>query len=209
MPCGMSPVMQRGLGTKPFNAGSVRRTATREAYFGEAVAILDSEGFDALCVRSIVERLGVTKGSFYHHFKNWDDFVLGFLDAWEDDQTDRIISLAEQTGTPAERTESFRRLAARIPHATEAALRAWSQKNTFVNTALRRVDRRRHSFCARMFTQLVGDETQGELFAWSAMAIMVGAQQMLENPTEDKVYEMFGVVQTAMTVARREEKQRG
>lgn len=42
-----------------------------------ALAIIDAEGLDALTIRRLGEELGVNGASFYHHFQNKDEIVVG------------------------------------------------------------------------------------------------------------------------------------
>ena len=49
-------------------------------YFEAARAILKKEGFSQLDVRTLSSWLGVSTGSFYHHFKGREDFLNAFFD---------------------------------------------------------------------------------------------------------------------------------
>src|SRR4249919_2412241 len=62
---------------------------TREALIAAGVAAFAEEGIDAPSLDSICARAGYTRGAFYVHFKDRDDFLIavmeraigGFLDA--------------------------------------------------------------------------------------------------------------------------------
>jgi TetR/AcrR family tetracycline transcriptional repressor len=53
---------------------------TREVVLREALALLDDEGFDALTMRRLSERLGVVPMALYRHVANKDDLILGVID---------------------------------------------------------------------------------------------------------------------------------
>ena len=53
---------------------------TREAVLREALALLDDEGFDALTMRRLSDRLGVVPMALYRHVANKDDLILGVID---------------------------------------------------------------------------------------------------------------------------------
>jgi AcrR family transcriptional regulator len=66
--------------------GAVHRTdqprprLTREVVLAEAMALLDDEGYDALTMRRLAERLGVVPMAVYRHVTNKDDLVDAMLD---------------------------------------------------------------------------------------------------------------------------------
>lgn len=53
---------------------------TREFVLREALALLDEEGFGALTMRRLAERLGVVPMAIYRHVANKDDLVTGVID---------------------------------------------------------------------------------------------------------------------------------
>jgi TetR/AcrR family transcriptional regulator, tetracycline repressor protein len=50
---------------------------SKRAALEAALAIIDTEGIDALSIRRLAERLGVNGASLYHHFQNKDEIVVG------------------------------------------------------------------------------------------------------------------------------------
>lgn len=47
-------------------------------------------------IDELVKKLGVTKGSFYWHFKNRDDFIRKLLDYWESSSTQIVFDEMEE-----------------------------------------------------------------------------------------------------------------
>src|SRR5258705_11294431 len=66
---------------------------TKEEYYDAALEVLAQLGFKGLNIGVLCKRLGVTSGSFYHHFGSWQGFVAAVLDFWENRQ---IVGLREQ-----------------------------------------------------------------------------------------------------------------
>ena len=115
-------------------------------------AALAVGGFEALRVEPLAERLGVTKGSFYHHFADRRALHVAMLDAWERrGTTDIIDDVDAEAATPAER---LRRLAHRTlrpdpaKDAIENAIRAWAATDDVAAAAMSRVDERRVEYTA-------------------------------------------------------------
>lgn len=59
-------------------------TLTREAWADAALDALARGGPKAVAVEPIARELGVTKGSFYHHFSGRDELIRAALARWED-----------------------------------------------------------------------------------------------------------------------------
>jgi AcrR family transcriptional regulator len=54
----------------------------REAWLEAALEVLARQGQAKLRVETLARQLGVTKGSFYHHFKNREAFLKALLAYW-------------------------------------------------------------------------------------------------------------------------------
>ena len=61
-----------------------RKFAAQRERIAEAVKVLGEAGLDALAVEPLSLRLGVTKGSFYWHFKDRRDLQNAVLDLWKE-----------------------------------------------------------------------------------------------------------------------------
>lgn len=68
-----------------------------------AYSAIAEGGVDAVAVEPLAKRLGVTKGSFYWHFKNRDALLEATLKRWEEEATEAVISAAELVADPRER----------------------------------------------------------------------------------------------------------
>ncbi|MBN2027430.1 MAG: TetR/AcrR family transcriptional regulator [Actinobacteria bacterium] len=49
---------------------------TRQAIFETAIALFAKRGYDKVTIDDICEKVGVTKGAFYNHFKSKDQIIL-------------------------------------------------------------------------------------------------------------------------------------
>jgi AcrR family transcriptional regulator len=49
---------------------------TRQAIFDTAITLFAKKGYDKVTVDDICEKVGVTKGAFYNHFKSKDQIIL-------------------------------------------------------------------------------------------------------------------------------------
>jgi AcrR family transcriptional regulator len=109
----------------------------------EALRVLAREGRNGLRIGRLCAALGVTSGSFYHHFGGWDGFVAALLEHWEREEVGRIVELVNASDDPLERVRRMKHLALTVPHEAETAIRAWATVDPVVEAAQRAVDRGR------------------------------------------------------------------
>ena len=69
-------------------------SGTANLYFQSATQLLATHGRAGVTIAALSRDIGVSSGSFYHHFGSWDGFVARFLEHWEDEQTERIVNLS-------------------------------------------------------------------------------------------------------------------
>ena len=74
---------------------------TREQWLSNALEVVARKGGAKLRIRDLVERLGVSTGSFYWHFQSRDDFVESLVDYWARAFTSRVV---EEMGDRAPRS---------------------------------------------------------------------------------------------------------
>jgi AcrR family transcriptional regulator len=100
--------------------GKTKRLA-REDWLKAALSLC-AAGIDSVKVAPLAERLGVTTGSFYWHFKNRRELLEALLDYWEHETTDMAIAAAREfAGSPTNRILFERRSARRGRDSPESA----------------------------------------------------------------------------------------
>ena len=70
---------------------------SREDWLEESLKLLARQGNRLITVEVLCERLGVSRGSFYWHFKDREDFLVAVIKHWEKQSTvvirDKVFSL--------------------------------------------------------------------------------------------------------------------
>ena len=61
------------------------------------------EGIGSVAVEPLARRLGITRGSFYWHFKDRRALLEATLERWERESTEAVISATRQVADPLER----------------------------------------------------------------------------------------------------------
>jgi AcrR family transcriptional regulator len=152
--------------------------ASRTAYYEQAIRVLGEDGFSALTIGGLSEALEVTSGSFYHHFGSWNGFVEGLVEHWEQEQTERIIELTRLAADPLARFDRLIELAVTLPHAAEAAIRAWANTDPIVAQAQHRVDAARIQFVDDLMTEALDDPERSRTIGIVVVATYVGLEQL-------------------------------
>jgi AcrR family transcriptional regulator len=151
--------------------------ATREDYFEAALVILANSGSQQLKIGSLCRAVGVTTGSFYGYFQGWKGFVAQFLEYWEQAQTITIVQTSSTHEDPYQRLAVMQQLAAEIPHAAEAALRAWGHTDPTVRDAMQRVDELRYQSLRDIVELVVSNPDDADFVASLGITLLVGLQQ--------------------------------
>jgi AcrR family transcriptional regulator len=154
------------------------RTASPADFFEAAMRLLAGPGLPALRIGRLCREVGVTSGSFYHHFGNWDGFVAALLDHWATEEVDRLLELVRREKDPVERVELLKGLALTVPHDAETAIRRWAGTDEVVAAAQQRVDDRRREAVREVLSPLIADEALTATLAEVGLSLLVGHQQL-------------------------------
>ncbi|MGI8679057.1 MAG: TetR/AcrR family transcriptional regulator [Jatrophihabitans sp.] len=164
---------------------------TAEDYYREALAVLGDFGSEALTIAVLCERLAITKGSFYHHFGSMPNFEASLLEFWESEHSERLIALSKAQPDPTLRVLTLTDIAVGLPHAPEAAIRAWGRSSPEVAEVVARVDRRRERHVVDAVAALGIDRGRARTLTRLALNLLVGMQTR-EHPIDlKKVRQMF------------------
>jgi AcrR family transcriptional regulator len=145
-----------------------------------ALDMLAEEGVAALAVEALARRLGVTKGSFYWHFKNREALLQAALTRWEADDEQALQRHAGAMGDdPRERLGAlFRWASGEIqPHRIYAAL-LQALDHPLVKPVMTRVSQRRMDLLVLAFRQAGLDHDAARYRARLTYAAYVGFLQL-------------------------------
>ncbi|TWG89681.1 TetR family transcriptional regulator [Nocardioides sp. J9] len=181
----------------------VRRNETlRDAWFEAANEILATEGYGALKLAPLCRKLGVTTGSFYHSFDNWQDFTDSLLDAWLTERTERLAEIARQNPDPVQRLQLLISNVVDFNHRAEAAIRVWAGVDERVAVIQRKVDRGRHQAASEALAELVGPERAPAFATWG-LGTVVGFEMLSEDhPAEELQWALEQVLAQVQATAK-------
>jgi AcrR family transcriptional regulator len=160
---------------------------TPENWLETGLNLLATEGEKALTIERLCQVSSRTKGSFYHHFKNRDEFITALLEYWQSEHINRIISIVGQLDDLNERRRKLDHLAASLDSQIEPAIRNWSGGDERVQQALKSVDEKRINYLAQLISELGQPDKDVALeLAIVEYATFVGLQYLF--PNADRVW---------------------
>ncbi len=150
---------------------------TRDDWVDGAYRALLDGGSRAIAVAPLADRLGVTRGSFYHYFTNREELLVAALMKWEQQATDALVAVSSQAGGPRERLEMLFLQVFREPSALAGAERhLLRDRDTepVVAEAVARVTGRRKAYLADCYRGLGCTEPVADDLALIAYMTFVG-----------------------------------
>ena len=164
-------------------AKPARAALDRDAWIKGAIAILAEHGAERLRVEALAKRLGVTKGSFYWHFKDRRDLQDAVLDLWKEG---RIRDIRKQTqaqpgGEAAALLHTIEVYASarnRKGIAIEAGVRDWARRDPQAVAVVEEVDAERLACACRLFLACGINEEEAQARSLLLYAYVFGVSLM-------------------------------
>jgi AcrR family transcriptional regulator len=132
----------------------------RSQWLSAGLDALRKGGVGAVRVERLAADVGVTKGSFYHHFRDRDALLDALLEFWSREMTDAEFARIQGLRGGDAGRELRARLLALAEDVLEKgmgrydpAIRAWARSDRKVASAVAQVDRRRVRALAGLFEE--------------------------------------------------------
>ncbi|MCJ7625721.1 MAG: TetR/AcrR family transcriptional regulator [Anaerolineaceae bacterium] len=163
----------------------------KQDWLETGMMILGQAGINGLTIERMTMEMGVTKGSFYHHFKNAQVFEEQLIAYWANQY---LSTSAETPGSSVE----LLALLDTIMEGTfgsitepEVAIRFWAYRDENVRSHVEGVDAVRLGFVRKVFRSMVRDETQAQMMADMLFAMMIGSIMALPRIPSGRVLDMY------------------
>jgi AcrR family transcriptional regulator len=161
------PLRRRTRASAP-DAEGTRASLTPESWVEAATAVLVDQGIDHVRVDVLAGQLGVTRGSFYWHFRDREDLLRRVLQAWSEQTTEQLTRrLVTARTQPLEQLRDvislpFRGRAAAKAARIELAIRAWARRDELARQAVDAADAARIGYHREIFAALGFAEADAE-----------------------------------------------
>ncbi|MCB5163027.1 TetR/AcrR family transcriptional regulator [Marinomonas algarum] len=152
---------------------------TRDDWINSATKQLATGSIDNVRIDSLSKKLGITRGSFYHHFKNRQELLKAILDKWRLNATESVIDglnrkdfsaqkkLLELMTLPLRGNKSF------DAASVELSLRAWARRDEMARSAIEEVDAYRIKYLKGIFIELGHSTNQSSDLAYLVYSYMM------------------------------------
>jgi AcrR family transcriptional regulator len=160
---------------------------TRRDWIAVAIRKLAQDSVAALRIDELADELGVTKGSFYWHFRSREDLLDAVLESWRSLMVTRVKELIGPASTaPAERLRNLLRIAlASHPDGPggpfELTLRDWARRDARVARLVREVDAERIAFLEELYCAAGLDAARARVYALAQMSFVIGSHTILTD----------------------------
>jgi AcrR family transcriptional regulator len=175
------------------------RQLTSHDFFVAADGVLAEHGHAGVTSVSLCARLGVTRGSFYHHFKNLDEFKSGYL-AYRLELAGDIMSSMEDRDEFDQRSEFAIETVMRADFPWQRQIRAWASSDSDVAEMLAASQRETARGIQRSIERAGLGQRDASIFAEIIMSVLDGLFSRAEEPDRALVGDMFRMLETVVLV---------
>lgn len=173
----------------------------RELWLDEGLKALAEDGAPGVTIDKLSARVGLSKGSFYHHFTSMPGFTAALMAHFEAEHTTRFIEAveAEAAASPRAKLEKLLAMVLREqPSAgapdVEVAIRAWAQQDPVVRAAQQRVDRIRIGYLRDLWLALSGDAGHALRMGQLLYLMLIGAGHVIPPLPAKQLRELYDLV---------------
>jgi AcrR family transcriptional regulator len=184
--------MRWWLSGEPVTAGGVRHTGRmtrpkatlgRSDWIEAGQRLLIDGGFSSLKLAALTRELGVTSGSFYHHFGDFREYLDALADYYGRENIDRVVEALSPIPDPAERLRVLHTLRddwsiLRL----DSAMRVWATSNDRARMAVARLDDEFIELIRGAFAELGFSHDEARIRALLAFSAGVGQPFLFGRP---------------------------
>jgi AcrR family transcriptional regulator len=153
--------------------------------------ILSEFAQDKLKIQYLCERMGVTRGSFYHHFESMEAYLADLMRAYEDQNTLQLLQAASVASSLQERVAMLDHMISLSNHRLEAAIRSFAFYNETVKQHLDRVDAIRLEYLGRIYQEEGSTPEVAAKKAKLSYATLIGVQMLDPDIEPEKMLNLY------------------
>lgn len=157
----------------------------------EGLTVLSEIGYEGIKIDRLCKRLDISIGSFYHHFKNIDDYVDQMIAEWENRMHAHFVDSLEQEVPAQERLRLLHEQILEHPPKLEVAVRAWAFQNGMIDKAVEKMDKKRVRLMGTLFMEMGHSPEDARQLAEIQYAAYLGVQTYCVNRSRATARKLF------------------
>jgi AcrR family transcriptional regulator len=163
----------------------------KEDWLKAGLKVLAQAGLTGLTIDAMAHELGLTKGSFYHHFDNVQEFEQRLLVYWADQYLSTSESLPDDPWERLSLLDTIMEQTFSAITAPEIAIRLWAQQDDRARPFVERIDAFRRQIVYDIFVSLVDDPQNAWLMTDMLFTITIGSMTALPQMPAPRVLELY------------------
>lgn len=172
-----------------------RAQLDRSGWIDGAIEALADEGLAGMRVEALAKRFGVTKGSFYWHFKDRQDLFDAMLQTWKDG---RMRDIDKQSATPGgnepvqlqQIIDIYSANRNRKGISIELAIRDWARRDPQASAVVEEVDTYRLDGARKLFLAMGLSEGEAKSRSLLLYAYVFGQSLMAYDRFDPKILDI-------------------
>ncbi len=164
------------------------------AWLRMGIHTLDTLGWRALKINEMGQKLGVTKGSFYHWFDSKNDYDQQLLAYWKQRYTQGFIEQAETGQTSQDKLALLGQQCidgAIEGNRLEFEINAWSFQDDTVKAFVTSVYEQRHQYLIKLLSDIYDDPKQVEKHGLILYSLVIGVDLFYRQLTRAELELIF------------------
>jgi len=168
----------------------------RDRWLDAGIAVLIEEGAPGIRIDRIAARIGLSKGSFHHHFAGAARYRTALLQRYEADALAALATVAPGADeSPAHTLAGLRdRVGELFDPRLEVAVRAWAFQDAEVRATQERVDSARLAALESLWLAIADDPRRARTAALLPHLLWIGASVALPPLDPAELDDVFGML---------------
>lgn len=164
---------------------------SKQDWLEAGLKTLGEFGVRGLTIERLTGELGVTKGSFYHHFRDVEDFREQLIAFWADQYLSTASNLPDDSEELIALLDAIMEDGFGSITEPEIAIRVWAQQDNMVGSYVEQVDSVRRDFLLKVFRSMVGDDEQARMMADMFSTMLIGSITVLPRVSPERVMDLY------------------
>lgn len=163
---------------------------SKEEWIKAGIKLLRKESNASIKIDILCEKLKISKGSFYHHFKNINEYIEALVKYNFERSTKSIIEGSQDMDQSIEKLESLRLFVQHLDPKIEIGLRAWSTHHPIVDKYQKKIDKVRMDYLYELILGLGTSKAKAKKYAKIQYAIFVGLMNLKALNSKENMEEL-------------------